>query len=84
MLPTGAVKLEFDSQKVTRTGQKSQKDVLWTVFSPTKKGKIIVKDQTRQFVIYSVTYDDGGNYTVLNNQNKKISIHSVKIVGKWF
>lgn len=83
VLPSEAVKLEFASKKVIQTGDKSQKDVLWAVFSPAKRGKVVVNNnKKKEFIINSVTYDDEGFYTVQNIKNEKIATHIVTIVGK--
>ncbi|XP_026790886.1 uncharacterized protein LOC113539365 [Pangasianodon hypophthalmus] len=75
-LPTGAENLEYVS------ADESQKNVLWSRFSITKRGIVIGRDDNRKFEILSVTFEDQGTYTVYNFWNKKISIHLLKVITK--
>ncbi|XP_053535825.1 uncharacterized protein LOC108262792 [Ictalurus punctatus] len=75
-LPVEAQTLEFISATT------SQKNVLWSRSSITKRGIITGRDSTRKFVILSVTFDDQGTYTLFNFWNTKISIHLLKVSAK--
>ncbi|XP_046725911.1 uncharacterized protein LOC124399185 [Silurus meridionalis] len=75
-LALGAEKLEFTSVDET------EKLVLWSRFSQTKKGVVKGKEHDRTFNIQSVTYADQGTYTVLNIWNSKISIYLLKVATK--
>lgn len=76
-LPTEAHKLEFMSVDGSET------EVLWSRFSITKKGIVLGSNSNKEFVLRSVTFEDQGTYTLFNLWSQKLSIHLLKVVGKW-
>lgn len=75
-LPVGAEKLQFTSPDETK------QDVLWSRLSTHKRGVVTGRDDDRKFIIYSVTFDDQGIYTVVNFWGKKLADYLVKVVSK--
>ncbi|KAM9476569.1 uncharacterized protein Hap1MRO34_009644 isoform 1-T4 [Clarias gariepinus] len=75
-LPVGAEKLQFTSPDETK------QDVLWSRLSSPKRGVVTGRDDDRKFIIYSVTFDDQGIYTVVNFWGKKLADYLVKVVTK--